>query len=283
MYRFFIDHEQLNNDYIEIAGDDYNHIRNVLRMKIGEKVLLSDGSDKEYEAVITDYCEGERDNTDTQVAPIRNTSFDSEDYSGNNRVADKRNNYGSSVVRLKITDVFGNNRELPSKITLFQGYPKGDKMEQIVQKAVELGAYEIVPVMMHRCVVKLDDKKSAKKVERLNSIAESAAKQSKRGIIPTVREVMNLEQSLEYAKGLECVIIPYESAEGMEYSRKVLAESAGKGSIGIFIGPEGGFETSEIEKLKGIGGNIISLGHRILRTETAGMTVLSILMWLMER
>lgn len=282
MYRFFIDHEQLNNDYIEITGDDYNHIRNVLRMKIGEKVLLSDGSDKEYEAVITEYCENDANTVNIPLHSGKNNLHNSKNNSDNKDI-DKKNNYASSVVRLKITDVFGNNRELPSKIILFQGYPKGDKMEQIVQKAVELGAYEIVPVMMHRCVVKLDDKKSAKKVERLNSIAESAAKQSKRGIIPKVREVMNLEQSLEYAKGLECVIIPYESAEGMEYSRKVLAESAGKGSIGIFIGPEGGFETSEIEKLKGIGGNIISLGHRILRTETAGMTVLSILMWLMER
>lgn len=253
MYRFFIDHEQLNNDYIEIAGDDYNHIRNVLRMKIGEKVLLSDGSDKEYEAVIVEYCGSER------------------------------NDCGSSAVRLKITDIFGNNRELPAKITLFQGYPKGDKMEQIVQKAVELGVYEIVPVMMNRCVVKLDDKKANKKVERLNSIAESAAKQSKRGIIPKVREVMTIGQAIDYAKSLECVIIPYECAEGMEYSRNILKEAADKGSVGIFIGPEGGFETSEIEKLKGLGGNIISLGHRILRTETAGMTVLSILMWLMEK
>lgn len=282
MYRFFIDHEQLNNDYIEITGDDYNHIRNVLRMKIGEKVLLSDGSDKEYEAVITEYCENDANTVNIPLHSGKNNLHNSKNNSDKKDI-DKKNNYAGSVVRLKITDVFGNNRELPSKIILFQGYPKGDKMEQIVQKAVELGAYEVVPVMMHRCVVKLDDKKSAKKVERLNSIAESAAKQSKRGIIPKVREVMNLEQSLEYAKGLECVIIPYESAEGMEYSRKVLAESAGKGSIGIFIGPEGGFETSEIEKLKGIGGNIISLGHRILRTETAGMTVLSILMWLMEK
>jgi 16S rRNA (uracil1498-N3)-methyltransferase len=114
-------------------------------MKIGEKVLLSDGSDKEYEAVIVEYCGSER------------------------------NDCGSSAVRLKITDIFGNNRELPSKITLFQGYPKGDKMEQIVQKAVELGAYEIVPVMMHRCVVKLDDKKSAKKVDLTEKLFDEYA------------------------------------------------------------------------------------------------------------
>lgn len=243
MYRFFVDQEQLNKDIVEITGEDYNHIRNVLRMKVGEKVLLCDGNDREYEAVIVEV---------------------------------------SDSVKLKITDVFGSSRELPAKITLFQGYPKGDKLEQIVQKAVELGAYEIVPVMMNRCVVKLDDKKAAKKVERLNAIAQSAAKQSKRGIVPKVREVMSLKQALGYAKSLECVIIPYECAEGMEYSRKVLEEAKNKKSVGIFIGPEGGFEASEIDSLKDIGGKIITLGHRILRTETAGMTVLSVLMWLME-
>ncbi len=243
MYRFFVDQEQLNKDIVEITGEDYNHICNVLRMKVGEKVLLCDGNDREYEAVIVEV---------------------------------------SDSVKLKITDVFGSSRELPAKITLFQGYPKGDKLEQIVQKAVELGAYEIVPVMMNRCVVKLDDKKAAKKVERLNAIAQSAAKQSKRGIVPKVREVMSLKQALGYAKSLECVIIPYECAEGMEYSRKVLEEAKNKKSVGIFIGPEGGFEASEIDSLKDIGGKIITLGHRILRTETAGMTVLSVLMWLME-
>lgn len=171
---------------------------------------------------------------------------------------------------------------MPSKITLFQGYPKGDKMEQIVQKAVELGAYEIVPVMMKRCVVKLDEKKAGKKVERLNSIAESAAKQSKRGLIPKVKEVMTFDASLEFAKSLDYVIIPYECAEGMDCSRTILKSAADKGTVGLFIGPEGGFEVSEIEKLKLMGGNIITLGHRILRTETAGMAVLSILMWLID-
>lgn len=247
MYRFFVSEDQLNRDIIRISGDDYNHIRNVLRMRIGEKVLLCDGSDKEYEACIDGF------------------SDDNE-----------------QAVLLKITDVFGNARELPAKLILFQGYPKGDKMEQIVQKAVELGAFEVVPVMMKRCVVKLDDKKATKKVERLNSIAESAAKQSKRGIIPKVREVMSFDQTLEYAKSLDCVIIPYECADGMDYSRKILKMAARKGSVGVFVGPEGGFEVSEIENLKSIGGNVITLGHRILRTETAGMTVLSILMWLMD-
>ncbi|MCR5702203.1 MAG: 16S rRNA (uracil(1498)-N(3))-methyltransferase [Lachnospiraceae bacterium] len=250
MYRFFIDAEQLNNEYINITGDDYNHIHNVLRMKIGENVLLSDGSDKEYEASIVEFSDD--------------------------------GNADASVV-LKITDVHGQSRELPSKITLFQGYPKGDKMEQIIQKAVELGAYEIVPVMMNRCVVKLDEKKAAKKVERLNTISLSAAKQSKRGIIPEVKSVMTMKEALSYAKELDYVIIPYECAEGIEYSKKIISEAVNHEKIGVFIGPEGGFDTSEIESLSDIDGKVITLGNRILRTETAGMTVLSILMYSLEQ
>ena len=123
MYRFFIETEQLNNENVEITSDDYNHIKNVLRMKIGEKLLLSDGSDKEYEACIIGY----------------------------------RDDGSDKAVLLKITDIFESARELTARITLFQGYPKGDKMEQIVQKAVELGACEIVPVMSLRKKFELDD------------------------------------------------------------------------------------------------------------------------------
>lgn len=245
MYRFFVEPDKLKDDEIRIEGKDYNHIRNVLRMKTGEEVLISDGGDKEYLCQIEAYSQNES-------------------------------------VKLKIVDVFGSARELPSKITLFQGYPKGDKLETIVQKAVELGAYEIVPVMMKRCVVKLDDKKAAKKVERLNSIALSAAKQSKRGIIPHVREIMTLHEAVDYAKKMDYVILPYEQAEGMEYSRQVLLQAKEKENIAVFIGPEGGFEWSEVEKIQQIGGKTVSLGHRILRTETAGMTVLALLMYMLE-
>lgn len=247
MYRFFVTAEQLNEEIIGLTGEDYNHIHNVLRMKLGEEVLLCDGGDKEYLCAITSY--------DTQA----------------------------EQVFLEVTDVFGNARELSVKITLFQGYPKGDKMETIIQKAVELGAYEVVPVMMKRCVVKLDDKKAQKKVERLNAISLSAAKQSKRGIIPEVREVMSIQQACVYAKNMDMVILPYENAEGMEYSKKVLSEASVHKHIGVFIGPEGGFEPSEVEMIQEIGGKVISLGHRILRTETAGMTILSLLMFQLEQ
>lgn len=246
MYRFFVSPEQLLQEPIRISGEDYNHIHNVLRMKTGEEVLVTDQGEKEYLCEIADY------DADTQE------------------------------VLLRVVDVFGNNRELPAKIVLFQGYPKGDKMEQIVQKAVELGAAEIVPVMMKRCVVKLDEKKAAKKIERLNGVALSAAKQSKRGRIPEVKPTMNVEQAIQYAESLDNIIVPYESAEGMEYSKKVIDEITDGRSIGIFIGPEGGFEPSEIEKIEAVGGKVISLGHRILRTETAGMVVLSLLMFGLE-
>ena len=246
MYRFFVSPEQLLQEPIRISGEDYNHIHNVLRMKTGEEVLVTDQGEKEYLCEIEDY------DADTQE------------------------------VLLHVVDVFGNNRELPAKIVLFQGYPKGDKMEQIVQKAVELGVAEIVPVMMKRCVVKLDEKKAAKKIERLNGVALSAAKQSKRGRIPEVKPAMNMEQAIQYARSLDSIIVPYESAEGMEYSKKVIDEITDGRSIGIFIGPEGGFEPSEIGKIEAVGGKVISLGHRILRTETAGMVVLSLLMFGLE-
>lgn len=246
MFRFFVEADQLNSEPVQIAGEDYNHIRNVLRMKPGEEVLLCDGSDKEYLCRIEGFDEAEQ------------------------------------KVLLCIKDVFGNARELPAEITLFQGYPKGDKLETIVQKAVELGAFEIVPVSMKRCVVKLDEKKAAKKVERLNAISLSAAKQSKRGRIPEVKKVMSLMEACEYAKDMDYVLLPYENAEGMAAARQLIQEAKGKKRIGIFIGPEGGFEPSEVEMIKAIGGETMSLGHRILRTETAGMTILSLLMFLLD-
>ncbi len=247
MYRFFVSAEQLKEETVCVAGEDYNHIRNVLRMKKGEEVLLCDGGEKEYLCEIVEY---DADN---------------------------------ESVRLKIRDVFGNARELPARITLFQGYPKGDKMETIIQKAVELGVYEVVPVMMKRCVVKLDEKKAQKKVERFNAISLSAAKQSKRGRIPEVREVMRFSDACNYAKEMDMILLPYENAQGMEFARQMIRESVGKEHIGIFIGPEGGFDTSEVEQIESIGGKTISLGHRILRTETAGMTIVSLLMFALEK
>lgn len=247
MHHFFVKPEQITEKGIWIKGEEYKHIHNVLRMKIGEEALISTGEEREYLCSVVEYEEEVQ------------------------------------CVWLQITDVFQTARELPVKITLFQGYPKGDKLETIVQKAVELGAYEVVPVSMKRCVVKLDEKKALKKVERLNSIALSAAKQSKRGIIPKVTKVMTIDEVCSYAKDMDYLLLPYEDAEGMEHSREMIARAEDKKHVGVFIGPEGGFEPAEVRQLEAIGAKTISLGHRILRTETAGMAILTLLMFQLEQ
>ena len=155
-------------------------------------------------------------------------------------------------------------------------------MELIIQKAVELGVYEIVPVSTKRAVVKLDVKKAGKKVERWNSIAEGGAKQSGRTVIPKVRAVMTYKEALAYAKTLDVVLVPYELADGMNKTKEIIGRIEKGQSIGIFIGPEGGFEKEEVEQAMEMGAEPITLGKRILRTETAGLTILSILMYHLE-
>lgn len=246
MHQFFVRPEQVAESPVQMTGGEYNHIRNVLRLRIGDRVVIQDGTGKEYLSVISEFDENKQ------------------------------------AVLLDIIDIRAGAGELPAGITLFQGYPKGDKMETIVQKAVELGASEIVPVMMKRSVVKLDSKRAQKKVERLQAIADSAAKQSKRGRIPQVTEVMAWQEAVAHAAELDYLLLPYEQAEGMEAARQVLKRAKGKERIGVFIGPEGGFDASEVEQLCGIGAQVMTLGHRILRTETAGMTVLSLLMFLLD-
>ncbi len=241
MHRFFVDNCSGATDNIIITGSDVNHIKNVLRLKNGEKILVSNGNGTDYECSIVSMDE------DTVVANIE--------------------------------DVFRNAAELTTKITLFQGMPKSDKLELIIQKAVELGVYEIVPVITKRTVVKIDDKKAGKKLERFNNIAESAGKQSGRGIIPQVKDFMTFKQAIEYAKSLDMNIIPYEEAKGMEYSRQVIKDIKGKKSLGIFIGPEGGFAKEEVDMATAMGAKCVTLGNRILRTETAGLAVLSIIMF----
>ena len=246
MYQFFICADEIREDGIHIYdSQNVNHIKNVLRMRPGEQIrLCCQEKEKEY------------------ICSILSLS--------------------AEEIHARIEDIDGENRELPCGITLYQGLPKGDKMELIIQKAVELGVGRIVPVSMKRCVMKLDEKKARKKVERWNTIAESAAKQSKRMRIPEVTGPMTWKQALADAKEAEALLIPYEDAKGMSHSREVLSAMRGKASIGIFIGPEGGFEESEVETLRQAGGQVITLGHRILRTETAGMATLAILMYLLE-
>ena len=173
--------------------------------------------------------------------------------------------------------------ELPSRLYLFQGLPKSDKMELIIQKAVELGVHEIIPVASKRAVVKLDARKEEKKRTRWQAISESAAKQSKRMYVPEVRKVMSFSQAVEYAGQLDVVLVPYELAKGMGETREIIGQIKKGQSVGIFIGPEGGFEEAEVElAVEKANAKAITLGKRILRTETAGLTVLSILMFTLE-
>ena len=180
-----------------------NHVKNVLRLKENDELIVSDGRGRDY------HC---------RISGITNEEV----------VAD-------------ICDICDNFSELSTEITLFQGFPKGDKMELIIQKTVELGVTRIVPVMTKRTVVKLDDKKAKKKTERYNMIAESAAKQSGRGMIPEVTMPVSFAEAVSMAEKLDMNIIPYEEAEGVEYSRNIIKSIKGKKSLGIFIGPEGGF------------------------------------------
>lgn len=245
MQRFFVTPDQVGEDKIRIQGSDVNHMKNVLRMRPGEEVMVSDGNNRQYRCRVEDYPEGE--------AVL-------------------------AILEAGLVDT-----ELPSRIYLFQGLPKQEKMELIVQKAVELGVCQVIPVQTRRCVVKLDAKKAAKKVQRWQQIAESAAKQAGRGYIPAVSEVMTFQEALAFSETLDIRLIPYELADGMEGTRKILDEIRPGQSVGIFIGPEGGFEKEEVGRAVEAGAMPITLGKRILRTETAGITVLSILMYRLEK
>ena len=240
MYQFFVEEEHVHSDSISITGGDVNHIKNVLRMKNGEKIRVSSKSGQAYFCHISSILD------DEVIAAI-----DGADETGT---------------------------ELDNHIVLYQGLPKGDKMELIIQKAVELGVSEIVPVAMKNCVVKLDEKKAQSKCKRWQAIAESAAKQSKRTVIPQIQMPLSWKQALEEAKELDVVLVPYENERGMEATREIFRSIPEGASIGVMIGPEGGFSPEEIAQLdKDM--HRISLGRRILRTETAGMATLSMLIY----
>lgn len=244
MPRFFVSPDAVSESEIEITGTDVNHIKNVLRMQAGDRIEVCDGKGTDHTCIIK--------------------SLDRD------------------AVLLDIEETRPSDTELKSRIYLFQGLPKSDKMELIIQKAVELGVYEIIPTVTSRCIVKIDAKKEDKKTARWQQISESAAKQSGRGIIPVIKSPMSFKDALGYAKELETVLIPYEKAEGIEATRKALSEVKEKNSVAVFIGPEGGFDEKEIELAETAGAKAITLGKRILRTETAGLCILSLLMLELE-
>ncbi len=239
MFNFFVESSSILGDTVTITGDNFNHLKKVLRMKVGDEFLISHNG----KSSLCELCE-----------------------------------FTQSTAIAKIVKEDYQNTELPVKFYLFQGLPKSDKFELIIQKAVELGVYEIIPVEMDRCVVKLDGKKKDSKVERWQAIAESAAKQSKRTLIPKVNSVLNFRQAIEKAKTLDLFAAPYENALGMTATKDFLSKIKSGNSVGVIIGPEGGFADNEIAQVLGAGGDSVSLGARILRTETAAITTLSLLM-----
>lgn len=259
MYQFFIEESQLSGDKISIFGSDVNHIKNVLRMKTGERVRIS----------ISENGRSFFGTIDTLLEDEVMVHIESEDEKGT---------------------------ELSNPIYLFQGLPKGDKMELIIQKAVELGVYKVIPVAMKNCVVKLDEKKAQNKVKRWQAISESAAKQSKRTRIPEIELPLTWKDALHMAQALDIVLIPYENERGMDVTRELMQGIKPEQSIGIFVGPEGGFSLEEIEEIAPLcaedGANTpytagkkvhrISLGRRILRTETAGLAALSMLVFCLD-
>ena len=245
MHHFFVTPQQISGDKIRIEGGDVNHMKNVLRIKLHEKAEISDGESRTY------LCEVEA--------------------------------YEEDVAVLHILEEMEADTEPASKLYLFQGLPKSDKMELIVQKAVELGVYQVIPVAMKRSVVRLDDKKAAKKADRWNSIAESAAKQAGRSRIPEVTMPLSYNEALKMAEELDVTLLPYELAGGMEVTREVIRQIKSGQSVGIFIGPEGGFEPEEVDAAVSMGAKVITLGRRILRTETAGLATLAVLMFELEK
>ena len=239
MYNFFVDINNKKDNRYFISGADFNHIKNVLRMNIGEEFLVSCNGN-------SDLCRVQCIQSDTVIAEIIEQNHQ--------------------------------NTNLPIKIHLFQGLPKSDKLELIIQKAVELGACSVTPVAMKRSIVKIDEKKKKSKVERWQAIATAAAKQSKRSFVPEVHNILSYKDMLTATKDLDLLLVPYECAEGMNATKQALSEIKSGMSVGILIGPEGGFEPGEIDAACDAGGKVISLGSRILRCETAAITAMSMCM-----
>lgn len=242
MQQIFINSDKVNDNSIIVEGEDAKHLIKACRIKVGEKIRVSTSNEENY------LCE---------VSNVEETRLN------------------LSIIESVPTT------ELPCKIKLYQAIPKGDRMETIIEKCTELGVSEITPVEMKYCVVKLDDKKKKKRITRYQSIANAAAMQSKRSVIPTINQVMSFDEAVADARTSDIIIVPYENKNGMIATENALSKIKEGQTISIFIGPEGGFATEEIEALSDC--EIISLGKRILRTDTAAITTLAMLMMEIER
>ncbi|NLV76009.1 MAG: 16S rRNA (uracil(1498)-N(3))-methyltransferase [Tissierellia bacterium] len=239
MHRFFVGEEQIYEEIIEILGQDTKHIKDVLRLKVGDTIEIS-SSNGIYRCNIIEI-------------------------------------YDNKIVT-KIVESFQGKNEPPIHIALYQAIAKGDKMDYIIQKNTEIGVKEIYPIITNRTIVKIKDKKKEQsKLNRWRMIAEEAAKQSKRDCIPDVLDIMDFKQMLNNLKDEKNILVPYEM-EKKGCLKSILGNIEGN-KINIIIGPEGGFEEKEIQLLKSIGGQSVTLGPRILRTETAGLVVSTIILY----
>lgn len=248
MPKFFVTSNEIENDKIKIKGKDVNHIKNVLRAKIEDELDICNTDEmKDYK------CEIEELTSDSVTCKI---------------ISEKQNDSESNV-----------------KITIFQGLPKADKMELIIQKSVELGVNKIIPVDMKRCVVRLKDKDQIKKVERWQKISEVASKQCGRGIIPEIGQVIKIKEIVDRIEEYDIILVAYEKEENnylkFEIDKLKKSEKDQK-KVAIVIGPEGGLEEEEVKQLQENGAKVITLGKRILRTETVALNMISILMYELE-
>ena len=248
MPKFFVTSEDIHQEEIKITGKDVNHIKNVLRKKIGEELTICN------QDLSTDY-----------LCKIIRMQEDS--------------------IQCHIIKQLDTNSEANIKVSIFQGLPKADKMEWVIQKAVELGVYDITPIEMKRCVVKLTDKDKIKKLQRWQKIAEVAAKQSGRNRIPSINKIESIKNICNLCSDYDIVIVAYENEKEnkLKYELQKLKHLPTEDfKIAVLIGPEGGIDASEIQLLKEKGAKIVTLGNRILRTETVALNVLSIIMYELE-
>lgn len=246
MYKFFIKTEQIDNKKVVILGTDVNHIINVLRLKEKEQIQVCDmGTSKNYIVEIEEY--------------------------------------NKEQVKCCIIDEVQSEVESNIKLDIYQGLPKSDKMELIIQKTTELGVSKIIPVSMERCIVKLNGKDEQKKIERWQKIAEVAAKQSKRDIIPKIEKVKTIKQICEKIREYDCFIVAYEEEKNIRLKQILKQLPKNKElKIGVLIGPEGGIDEKEIKELEKNDVKIVTLGNRILRTETAPIMVAGIILYELE-
>ncbi len=246
MYKFFISQNQREAENAKIIGEDVNHIANVLRLKPAEKLVLCiKETGKSYEA---------------EIKEITRES-----------------------ILCHLLEEIQETTEPSVKVDIYQGLPKADKMEYIIQKATEIGVRDIYPVAMERSIVKLDKKTESKKIERWQKIAEVAAKQSKRDKIPTIKNVINVENICKNAPEYDKIIIAFENEEENTLKRELKKlEKTKQQSIAVVIGPEGGIAEKELQQLEEAGARSITLGKRILRTETASLVVLSNIIYELE-